>query len=108
MFHGLKFLQIQQLAFEQSKEVFDHGVIQTVSLAAHALSDTLFAKHLLILFVLVLPALVRMKNKICVIRDPCKRLIQHGGDHAQHRSGMRWSVPSARFISAGRYAPASA
>ena len=33
VFHGLKFLQIQQLAFENSKEVFNYSIIQTVSLS---------------------------------------------------------------------------
>ena len=47
--HGLKLLQIQQLTFEQSEEIFYHGVVQTVSLAAHALPDTLLAEHPLIL-----------------------------------------------------------
>ena len=58
----LKFLQIQQLTFEQAKEIFDHGIVQTVAFAAHALSDAFFAKHPLVLFVLVLPALVGMKD----------------------------------------------
>jgi hypothetical protein len=45
MFHRLKLLQIQQLAFEQSEEVLDHGVIQAVSLAAHTLPDALVFQH---------------------------------------------------------------
>ena len=39
MFHGLKFLQIYQLAFEQPKEIFYHSIVQTVPLATHALPD---------------------------------------------------------------------
>ena len=65
VFHGMKFLQIQQLAFENSKEVFNYSIIQTVSLAAHALPDALLSEHPLILFMLVLPALVRMENEVC-------------------------------------------
>ena len=34
VFHGLKLLQIQQLTLEQPKEVLNHSVVQTVSLAA--------------------------------------------------------------------------
>ena len=63
--HGLELLQIQQLTFEQSEEIFYHSIVQTVSLAAHALSDTLFPKHPLILLMLVLPALIGMKNQVC-------------------------------------------
>ena len=40
--HGLKILQIQQLTFEQSKEILNHSIVQTVALAAHALSDSKF------------------------------------------------------------------
>ena len=43
--HGLKLLQIQQLTFEQPEEIFYHGVVQAVPLAAHALPDTLLAEH---------------------------------------------------------------
>ena len=63
--HGLKFLQIQQFALEQSKEIFYHSIVQAVPLAAHALPDTLFPKHPLILLMLVLPALIGMKNQVC-------------------------------------------
>ena len=49
VFHGLELLQIQQLTFEQPEEIFYHSIVQAVSLAAHALPDTLFPKHPLIL-----------------------------------------------------------
>ena len=42
MLHGLKLLQIKQLVLEQSKEIFNHGVVQAVSFPTHALSDALF------------------------------------------------------------------
>ena len=90
MFHGLKFLQIQQFALEQSKKVFYHGIVQTVSLSAHALVGCLFAQHLLISLVLVLPALVRMENEVRTIRNLLKSRVQHGDDHAQHRTDPRW------------------
>ena len=32
VFHGLKFLQIQQFTFEQAEELFYHCVVQTVPL----------------------------------------------------------------------------
>ena len=63
--HGLKLLQIQQLTFEQPEEIFYHSIVQAVPLAAHALPDTLFPKHPLILLMLVLPALIGMKNQVC-------------------------------------------
>ena len=84
--HGLELLQIQQLTFEQSKEIFYHSIVQTVSLAAHALANTFLPEHLLVLFVLVLPTLVRMENQVCSGRNFCKRLVQHGGYHAEYRT----------------------
>ena len=77
MFHGLKFLQICQLAFEQPKEIFYHSIVQTVPLATHALPDAFLAEHPLILLMLVLPALIGMKNQVCSVRNLCKRLVQH-------------------------------
>ena len=58
MLHRLKILQIQQFAFEQSKEILDHSVIQAVALPTHALADALLPEHPLVLLVLVLPALI--------------------------------------------------
>jgi len=40
---------------------------------------------------LVLPALVRMENQVCSGRDLCKRLIQHGGYHAEYRT-IRYGI----------------
>ena len=37
--HGVELLQIQQLTFEQPKEIFYHSIVQTVSLSTHALQD---------------------------------------------------------------------
>ena len=65
MFHGLKFLQVQQFALEQPKEIFYHSIVQTVPFPAHALPDALLPKHALVLFILVLPALIRMENEVC-------------------------------------------
>ena len=65
VFHGLKFLQVQQFALEQPKEIFYHSIIQTISLSAHALPDAFLSEHPLILFMLVLPALIRMENEVC-------------------------------------------
>ena len=89
--HGTELLQIQQLTFEQPEEIFYHSIVQTVPFPAHALSDALLAEHPLILLVLVLPALVRMENQVCSGRDLCKRLVQHGGYHAEYRT-IRYGV----------------
>ena len=64
VFHRFKFLEIQQFALKQTKEIFHHSIIQTIPFAAHALSDTLLFEHSLVLLVLVLPALVRVENQI--------------------------------------------
>ena len=58
VFHGLKFLQVQQFALERPKEIFYHSIVQTVPFPAHALLDAFLSEHPLILFMLVLPALV--------------------------------------------------
>ncbi len=65
--------------------------VQTVTLTAHALANTFLPEHLLVLFMLVLPALVRMENQVCSGRDLCKRLIQHGGYHAEYRT-IRYGI----------------
>ena len=65
VFHGLKFLQVQQFALEQSKEIFYHSIVQTVPFPAHALLDAFLSEHALVLLVLILPALVRMENEVC-------------------------------------------
>ena len=33
--HGLEFLQIEQLTFEQAEEIFCYRIVQTVSLSTH-------------------------------------------------------------------------
>ena len=65
--------------------------VQTVTLTAHALANTFLPEHPLIPPVLILPALVRVKNQICSVRYLCKRLVQHGGHHAEHRA-IRYGI----------------
>ena len=91
MLHGLKFLQIQQFALEQSKEIFYHSIVQTIPFSAHALPDAFLPEHPLILPVLILPALIRMENVICSVRNFCKCLVQHSCHHAQHRT-IRYGI----------------
>ena len=66
--HRLELLQIQKFTFKQAKEVFYYSIVQTVTFPAHALPDAFLAKHPLVLLVLVLPALVGMKDKIGSVR----------------------------------------
>ena len=63
VFQRIKFLQTEQFPFEQTKEVFHYGIVQTVTFPAHALPDILLMimKHLLVLFAFVLPALIGVK-----------------------------------------------
>ena len=84
--HRSKFLQIQQFAFEQAKKILHHGIVQAVALAAHALPDTLTFEHVLVLLVLILPALVRVKDQPCSVRYGLKSFLQHGSYHTQNRS----------------------
>ena len=75
MFHRFKLLQIQQLTFKQPEKVFNDRIIQTVAFTAHALPDILFLEHPLVLLMLVLPALVGVKDEVYVIWYLRKRLI---------------------------------
>ena len=84
--HRLELLQIQKFTFKQAEEVFYYSIVQTVTFSTHALLDAFLLEHLLILFVLVLPALVGMKNQVCSIRYFLKSLVQHGRNHTQNRS----------------------
>ena len=82
----IEFLQIEQFTFKQTEEVFHDSIVQTVTFPAHALPDAFLAKHPLVLLVLVLPALVGMKDKIGSVRYLLKSLFQHSCYHAQDRS----------------------
>ena len=70
LLYGTEPLQIQQFTFEQPEEVFYHSIIRTVSFSAHALLNTFLLEHSLILPVLVLPALIGVKNKVCSVQAP--------------------------------------
>ena len=48
-------------------------------------------EHPLILPVLILPALIGVKNQVCSVWDLCKRLIQYGGHHAEYRT-IRYGI----------------
>ena len=56
-----------------------------------ALLDTFLLEHSPVLLVLVLPALVRMKDQVCSVRNLRERLVQHGGYHAEHRT-IRYGI----------------
>lgn len=87
MFRRIEALQVKKLGFEHPEEFFHYSIVQTVIFSAHALLHILFFKHSLVLFVLVLPALIGVQDRLCVIRDYYKGFLQHGGDHAEHRPG---------------------
>ena len=84
--HRLELLQIQKFTFKQAEEVFYYSIVQTVTFSAHALLDAFLLEHLLILFVLVLPALVRMENQAGSVWNFCESPVKHGCYHAQNRS----------------------
>lgn len=62
---------MHQFAFKQAKDVFNHGIVETVSLAAYTLAEALRFQRPLVLSVLVLPALIGMQNMerqvICIV-----------------------------------------
>ena len=60
--HGIEFLKAEQFALKQPKEIFHRGIIQTLSLPAHALDNTIFSQLLLVLPVLILPALLGVQK----------------------------------------------
>ena len=63
--HRIEILEIEQLALQQTEEIFYYGIIQTVTLSAHALNDTGIRQLLLVMLVLVLPALIGVQNGSC-------------------------------------------
>ena len=58
VFHRVEVLKIEQFTLQQSEEIFYYSIIQTVSLSAHTLNDTVIRQLFLVMFVLVLPALI--------------------------------------------------
>ena len=54
----MKFLQIEKLCFQQAEEILGTGIVKTISLSGHTLSDAFLFQHFLIVLVLTLPALV--------------------------------------------------
>lgn len=85
MLERVKILQIKQFTFQQSKKVFNHCVVQTITPMAHALLDTIFFEHSLISSVLIVPTLARMEDEVCAVWYLCKSLFQHFCYHWQHR-----------------------
>lgn len=58
MLDRMKFLQIEKLCFQQAEEVLGTGIVKTIPLSGHTLTDAFLFQHFLIVFVLILPALV--------------------------------------------------
>lgn len=84
MLHGLELLQIKQFTFQQAEEVLCHCIVQAVPFAAHTLPDAFCFEHPLVLLVLVLPALVGVKDQSGSIRYRCKGFGEHcvqGGEY---------------------------
>ena len=81
--HRLECLQIEQFTFQQAKEIFHHGIVETITFAAHALPDALTFEHTLVLLVLVVPALVRMEDQLRSVWYGFKSLAQHRSYHTQ-------------------------
>ena len=65
--HRLELLQIQKFTFKQAKEVLYYSIVRAVIFPVHALPYAFLTKHPPVLFVLVLPLLVGMKNRIGLI-----------------------------------------
>ena len=58
MLDRMKFLQIEKLRFQQTEKVLGTGIVKTIPLSRHTLTDAFLFQHFLIVFVLILPALV--------------------------------------------------
>lgn len=52
VFHGLKILQIEQFALEQTKEILYNSIIKIVTFPAHTLLNAFLSEHPLVLFML--------------------------------------------------------
>ena len=81
VFHGIEILEIEQFALQQTEEVFDHSIIQAVTFPAHALDHSIIGQFLLVMLVLILPALIRMKNRCCPRGQLACGAIEHVHDH---------------------------
>lgn len=60
---GKVFVKVKQLSFNSAKEVLDNGIVKTVAFSGHTLDDTSGLQKLLIPLHLILPSLIRMKDK---------------------------------------------
>ena len=98
--HRLECLQIEQFTFQQAKEIFHHGIVETITFAAHALPDALTFEHTLVLLVLVVPALVRMEDKFRLVwfQKPCPASKLPYSGRAAQRS---YSLPDSRYADPG-------
>lgn len=76
MLNGIELLNVRELGFENAKEVLLNGIVQTVSFSRHALLDIVCLEYALIRFHLVMPALIGMKDKCVLLRQPFHRLIE--------------------------------
>jgi cellulose biosynthesis protein BcsQ len=74
---AVKLLKVKQFRFQDTEEVFNNCIIQTVTLAGHALVNSLFAKPMLMVFHLILPTLVRVENKSRIIRNLGESFFEH-------------------------------
>lgn len=71
------FLAVKHLTFQYSKEVLHKAIIHTVSFSGHALYDSVLFQTINITFMLILPALIRVKYCAFEIRIRLIRFIQH-------------------------------
>ena len=62
MLHVIEVLKIEQLALKDGEKYLNDRIIQAISLAAYTLLDTFLSQNILIMFVLILPTLIRMKH----------------------------------------------
>ena len=81
VFHRIEVLKIEQFALQKPEEVFHHSIIQTVTFSAHTLNDTVIGQPSLILFMLVLPPLIRVQKRSCPRGQPTRGAINHIRDH---------------------------
>ena len=83
MVHVPEHVRVEKFRLHYPEEVLHHGVVQAVSLAAHALDDVVVLQRFLVAVMLVMPALVGVQHQSRLDFPRRVSPIQHLHDHPE-------------------------
>lgn len=75
--HCLKFFAVEHFNFQPSQKVFHRSVVHTVSFPGQTLNYIVFFLISLVFIMLVLPALIRVKDWRCIFGQLLCKSLQH-------------------------------